>query len=189
MKKDILLWHMTNSKREIRTPEDMKGIKFRVIGSTMIFDVFKAVGANPMDLNFSELFTALQQKTVDGQENPISTVIVPQKYYEVQDYMTVWNYVYEPHPLMFNLELWNSFSPEAQEAIQKAAVEACDYQRKLSREAQQENIGIIKESGTTVTELTPEEIQAFKDIATPVVEKYYPDFDQDLLNALIAANQ
>lgn len=180
---------LTNSKREIKTPEDMKGIKFRAIGSTMIFDVFKAMGANPMDLNFSELFTALQQKTVDGQENPISTVIVPQKYYEVQDYMTIWNYVYEPHPLMFNLELWESFSPETQQAIQKAAIEACDYQKKLSRDALAENVELIKQSGTTVTELTPEEIQAFKDVAVPVVEGYYADFNPELMGALQAANQ
>lgn len=103
--------------------------------------------------------------------------------------MTIWNYVYEPHPLMFNLELWESFSPETQQAIQKAAIEACDYQKKLSRDALAENVELIKQSGTTVTELTPEEIQAFKDVAVPVVEGYYADFNPELMGALQAANQ
>lgn len=180
---------VTNNVREIKTPEDMKGIKFRVLGSNMLFDYFFAMGANPMDMNFSELFTGLQQGAVDGQENPISTAIIPNKFYEVQDYCTVWGYCYEPHPLMFNLELWNSFEPATQEAIQKAAVEACELQRQLSRSAIEDGIKVMEEAGTKVTILTDEEKEAFKSYADPIVEKYSAEFDQDLLNALFEANK
>ena len=180
---------LTNNIREIKTPEDMKGIKFRVLGSDMLFKVFSAFGADPMDMNFSELFTGLQQGAIDGQENPISTAIIPNKYYEVQKYITLWNYVYEPHPLMFNLDLWNSFDKETQDAIQKAAVEACDYQRELSRSSTEEGITTMEEAGCVVTELTEEEIQAFADIAEPVTEEYAANFDQNLVNAIKDANK
>ena len=180
---------LTNNVREIRTPEDMKGIKFRVLGSNMLFDYFTAMGANPMDMNFSELFTGLQQGAVDGQENPIPTAIVPNKYYEVQDYCTLWNYCYEPHPLMFNLDLWNSFDEATQDAISRAAVEACDYQRELSRISIEEGIATMEDAGMTVTRLTEEEIDAFRSYAEPILEKYSSQFDQDLLNALLDANK
>ena len=180
---------LTNNKRAIRTPEDMKGIKFRVLGSEMLFKVFTALGADPMDMNFSELFTGLQQGAVDGQENPISTAIVPNKYYEVQKYITLWNYVYEPHPLMFNLKLWNSFDDATKEAIQKAAVEACDYQREISRGSTADGIKTMQDKGCEVIELTEDEIKAFKDIADPITEEYAKQFDQELVNAIKAANQ
>ncbi len=180
---------ITNSIREIRKPEDLKGIKFRVLGSNMLFDYFSSMGANPMDMNFGELFTGLQQGAVDGQENPIPTAIIASKFYEVQDYCTVWGYCYEPHPLMFNLELWNSFDAATQEAIQKAAVEACDLQRELSRNAIEDGIKTMEEAGTRVTILTDEEKEAFKAYADPIVEKYSSQFDQELFNALLEANQ
>lgn len=180
---------LTNNKREVRKPEDMKGIKFRVLGSDMLFKVFNGLGADPMDMNFSELFTGLQQGAIDGQENPISTAIVPNKYYEVQKYITLWNYVYEPHPLMFNLKLWNSFDDATKEAIQKAAVEACDYQRQISRDSTSSGIETMKAAGCEIAELTPEEIQAFKDIADPITEEYAKQFDEELVSAIRAANQ
>ena len=180
---------VTNSVRELRTPEDFKGIQFRVIGSNMLFDFFRALGANPMDMDFSELFTGLQQGAVDGQENPISTAILPQRYYEVQDYMTIWDYSYEPHPLMFNLELWNSFDADTQAAIQQAAVEACEYQRQLSRETVEEGIQTMREAGMQVYELSEEEKDAFRAVAAPIVEQYSAEFDPDLMAALNAANE
>lgn len=180
---------LTNSVREIKTPGDMKGIKFRVLGSNMLFDYFTALGANPMDMNFSELFTGLQQGTVDGQENPIPTAIVPNKYYEVQKYCTLWNYCYEPHPLMFNLDLWNSFDEATQEAIQKAAVEACDLQKELSRSAIEDGIQVMEDAGMTVTTLTDDELAAFKSYADPIVEKYSSEFDAELLETLFEANK
>jgi tripartite ATP-independent transporter DctP family solute receptor len=180
---------LTNNKTEIKAPTDMKGIKFRVLGSDMLFDVFKALGSDPMDVNFSELFTALQQGAVDGQENPIATAIVPNKYYEVQKYITNWNYVYEPHPLIFNKKLWDGYDDATKEAIQKAAVEACNFQRQESRNRTAEGIETMKSAGCIVTDLTDDQIQAFKDIATPVADKDAAAFDQNLVNAIKAANK
>lgn len=180
---------LTNSKKEIKTPEDMKNIKFRVLGSKILLDTFTAFGANPVDINFAELFTALQQGTVDGQENPVSTIIMPQRFYEVQDYLTLWNYSYEPHPLQFNKELWDSFTPETQEQIQKAAVEACDLQKKLARESLEADLKTMEEKGVQIAKLSNDEKAAFKTIADGVVEEYLPTFDKDFIDALYAANE
>lgn len=179
---------LTNNSRSISKPADMKGIKFRVIGSRMLLDVFSALGANPMDINFSELFTALQQGTVDGQENPISTIIIPNRYYEVQKYLTIWNYSYEPHPLQFNRKLWESYSSETQTAIKEAAAVACQLQKKLAREALTRDLETIA-TNTEVIKLTPEQLAPFKELAKPAVEKHLGGFDKALLNTLLDANK
>lgn len=179
---------LTNNIRPIRTPDDMKGIKFRVIGSRMLLDVFSALGGNPVDINFSELFTALQQGTVDGQENPISTIIIPNRYYEVQKYLTIWNYSYEPHPLQFNRRLWESYSPETQAAIKEAAAIACKLQKDLAREALDRDLATISKNTEIIT-LTPDELDKFKALAKPAVERHLGGFDKDLLKALQDANK
>lgn len=180
---------VTNSKRELRTPEDFKGLKFRVIGNKMLVDVFTALGANPTDINFAELFTAMQQGTVDGQENPVSTIIIPQRYYEVQKYMTMWDYSYEPHPLEVNKQLWDSFDPATQQAIREAAVEACALQKKLAREAYDADLKKLTDTGMKITTLSPSELQAFKDKAQPAIAANIASFDKDLVAALLDANK
>jgi tripartite ATP-independent transporter DctP family solute receptor len=179
---------LTNNVRPIKTPEDMRRIKFRVIGSRMLLDVFTAFGANPVDINFAELYTALQQHTVDGQENPISTIIIPNRYYEVQKYLTIWSYSYEPHPLSFNKALWDSFSPDAKAGIMAAAGEACTLQKKLAREALDEDKKTVAKT-TEIYTLTAEELQKFKDIAQPAIEKHLSSFDTKLIEALYEANK
>ncbi len=179
---------LTNNIRPIRVPDDMKGIKFRVIGSRMLLDVFTALGGNPVDINFSELFTALQQGTVDGQENPISTIIIPNRYYEVQKYLTIWNYSYEPHPLSFNRRLWDSYSPDVKKARSEAADIACALQKKLAREALEKDLATIA-TNTEIITLTPAELQKFKDQAKPAIERHLPNFDKPLLDALLEANK
>ena len=91
---------LTNSVREVKGPEDIKGLKLRIPGITMYTDLYRELGTDPVTMTFSEVFTALQQGTIDGQENPID-VIYSSKLNEVQDYMTMWNYSYDP------LVLWN----------------------------------------------------------------------------------
>ena len=178
---------LSNSVREVRSPADLKGLKIRVLGSRMLLDVFSALGANPVDLNFGELFTALQQKTVDGQENSLGTIIIPMRFYEVQKFITRWGYIYEPHPLYFNKALWDSFTPETQKILLECAEEACNLQRKYGREGTKAGEKICEDAGIKITYPTEEELKVFRDIAKPVVEKYLPQFDQDLVKALMTA--
>lgn len=181
---------VTNNVRELKAPDDFKGLKFRVLGSKLLLDVFRAIGANPTDINFAELFSAMQQKTVDGQENPVSTIIVPNRFYEVQKYMTLWDYSFEPHPFQTNVALWNSFDDETKKAIQEAAIEACSLQKKLARDAYDSDLKMLEEKGMKIYKPSPEELQVFKDKAKPIIEKFKAEFkNTKFVDLLLEANK
>lgn len=152
---------ITNSQRPIRTPSDLEGLTIRVAGP-MYIDVMEDLGANPEQMQWTEVFSALQQGVVDGQENPIGAIIVPQRIYEVQDYITVWNYSYDPLFLAVSEQLWNSLDTETQEILQGAAEEAMEHQVAISRERTAEGLDRLREEGMEVTELSAEEIDAFR---------------------------
>ena len=194
---------LTNSKKEIHSPEDLNGLKMRVVGSPLFLDIFKALGANPLTMVWSDTMAALQQGTVDGQENPINT-FYPVKVYEYNKYVTNWHYMGDPTMFVVNPTVWNSFSAEDQELITKAAKEAAAYQIALSRAGIDENDGgknleylksigkapevtdwdaELKKVGMVVTNLTPEEIQKFVDLTKPVVEEWRDKIGADLIKA------
>ncbi len=177
---------LTNDKHAVKNPEDLKNLKIRVLGNQMLLAAFKAMGANPTDVNFNELFTAMQQGAVDGQENPVSTIIVPQKYEEVQKYMTVWNYSYDAHALQMGQSTWKSLTAEQQTALQEAGAEFSRNQRALARESYEEDIKYLKEYGMEIHEPSEEELAAFKAAVAPVVEEYVAKYDQDIYNAILA---
>ena len=115
--------HWTNSKRPLATPDDMKGLKIRVPGMKMYISLFKAMGADPTSMSFSEVFTALQQGTVDGQENPIPTIYLS-KYNEVQKFVTLTGHVYSPAVMLMNKASFDKLSAADQAAFIEAAKEA-----------------------------------------------------------------
>ena len=117
--------HLTNSAHEVKTPEDVKGLKIRVMQNPIHLATWKALGANPTPMPFSELFTAMQQKTVDGQENPIPTIYLS-KYNEVQKYVTLTGHVYTPHILIISKKVWDGMPKDDQTVFQEAAYVARD---------------------------------------------------------------
>ena len=140
---------VTNSRRPVRTPADLKALKIRVPAIKMYVSLFKLLGADPSSMNFGELFTAVKEGTMDGQENPLA-VIQQSKLYEVQKYVTRWDYSYDPLVLCMNKKRWESFSPEQQELLKTAAVEAMDYERKLveaGRDALEKKLQEFRTSG------------------------------------------
>ena len=159
--------HWTNSKRPLATPDDMKGLNIRVPGMKMYISLFKAMGADPTSMSFSEVFTALQQGTVDGQENPIS-VIYTTKLNEVQKYMTICNYSYDPIVLGVNKKLWDSIDKDTQAIMKKAAEEAMALNIKLTREDEAKQLDEMKKKGLQVNVLTPEQIKVFQASVTSV---------------------
>jgi tripartite ATP-independent transporter DctP family solute receptor len=173
---------VTNSKQAIVTPADMEGLKIRIPSMKMYIDLYKELGADPTVMNFAEVFTALQQGTIDGQENPIP-VIYTSKLGEVQKYMTIWNYSYDPIVLGVNKKLWDSLDKETQNIMRQAAKEACEFEIKLNREEQTKQLEEMKAKGMTVTVLTPEQIKAFQAKMDPVYAKYEPAIGKDLLDA------
>lgn len=171
---------LTNSVRPIRTPADLRGMKIRIAGP-MYIDVLNALGANPIQMQWVEVFTALQQRVIDGQENPIGAIIVPQRLYEVQKYLTLWHYSYDPLFLAVGKPTWDSFSPEIQEIIRQAAVDAMAYQVAVSRQATEEGIEILRQRGMEIYEPTPQELAAFREATKSAYDKWANQIGRDLV--------
>ena len=180
--------HWTNSKRPLATPDDMKGLKIRVPGMKMYISLFKAMGADPTSMSFSEVFTALQQGTVDGQENPIS-VIYTTKLNEVQKYMTICNYSYDPIVLGVNKKLWDSIDKDTQAIMKKADEEAMALNIKLTREDEAKQLDEMKKKGLQVNVLTPEQIKVFQASVTSVYKEQESVIGKDLLDLFVAAGK
>ena len=163
----VLAWgengfrEVTNNVHPIKTPADLKGLKMRVAGP-MYIDVMNALGANPQQMQWSETFPALQQGVVDGQENPIGAVIIPQRVYEVQKYLTTWHYSYDPIFLGVSQKLWDSWDQTKKDEVKAAAEEAMTFQKKITREDTEKGVAFLKEKGMQIHESTPEEIAEFK---------------------------
>jgi len=162
---------ITNSKRAIRKPEDLKGLKIRVIESPLFIDTFKTLGANPTPLPFPEIYNALQQKVIDAQDNPIYTSIL-MKFTEVNKFATLTNHILTECPVVVNKKFWNSLTPEQQKIFK----EASDVQIKVNRDNNAKNrveaVGKAKAQGVDVVILTAAERAAFKAAVKPVHDKY-----------------
>ena len=163
----VLAWgengfrEVTNNRHPIKTPEDLKGLKMRVAGP-MYIDVMTALGANPQQMQWTETFSALQQGVVDGQENPIGAVIIPQRVYEVQKYITPWHYSYDPIFIAVSQKRWDSWDAETQEMVQAAATEAMEYQKEITREATAQGLETLAAEGMEIYEPTDADLEAFR---------------------------
>lgn len=160
--------NLTTNDREVHNPEDVNGLKIRVMENEIQIAYWKALGANPTPMAFGEVFTALQQKTIDGQENPVE-LIYDNKLNEVQKYMIMTQHIYNPLILAMNNEKFDAMPEEYQQAIMKAAKEATEYERKSAQEYEQDRIKKIEEDKTTeVIYLTDEERAQFKEAVKEV---------------------
>lgn len=153
---------ITNSRRDVRTPDDVKGLKIRVPGGEVYIRFFRELGGDPVAMSWSEAFTAIQQGTIDGQENGFS-VTNSAKVNEIQKYMTVWNYTYENYLFIVNEAIWDRFSPQTQQLLQETALEACEWGRQLVEQEEKEIEEKFVKAGMTVTHLTHEELASFKE--------------------------
>jgi tripartite ATP-independent transporter DctP family solute receptor len=184
----VLAWgengfrEVTNNTRPIRSPEDMRGLNMRVAGP-MYIDVMNALGANPQQMQWGETMSALQQGVVDGQENPIGAVIIPQQVYEVQKYLTAWHYSYDPVFLGISQAKWDSYDADMQAKVREAAQEAMAYQREITREATAKGIEFLREKGMEVYEPTPEELEAFRAATQPAFDQWAERVGPEIVNA------
>ena len=183
----VLAWgengfrEVTNNTRPIQSPADMQGLNMRVAGP-MYIDVMNALGANPQQMQWTETFTALQQGVVDGQENPIGAVIIPQRVYEVQKYLTAWHYSYDPIFLGVSKQLWDSWDEDTQTKVREAAVEAMSYQKQITRDDTAAGIDYLREQGMEVYEPTAEELQAFREATQPAFDSWAEQVGPDLVS-------
>jgi TRAP-type transport system periplasmic protein len=163
--------NITNSKRPIATVDDIAGLKLRVIPNAINVDWVKALGANPTPLAFPEVYAALEQKAIDGQENPLS-VILANKFAEVQKYLALTNHQYNPQSIIFSKKVWDTLSPAEQKILQDAAVEAAKYQRQVNREAVAGQLDALKKAGMQASEFSPAEQAKLREKLKPVIEKH-----------------
>lgn len=161
---------LTNSVRPVRVPADMKQLKIRTPPIAMYVDLFKLFGADPTVMSFSEVFTALQQGTIDGQENPLDTIRAG-KIHEVQKYISMWNYSYDPLVLSCSNKVWKRLSDEDKKIFMEAGKEACAAQIKASRDLDKENLELFAKY-MEIINLTPEEVAAFQEAAAPIYKAY-----------------
>ena len=173
---------ITNSKHEVTEPADMENLKIRVPGSVVYMGFFRALGADPTSMNWSEVFTAIQQGTIDGQENGVS-ITSTSKMQEVQDYLTMWNYSYENDLFVANTEVWNSLEPETQELLQACATEACEWGRDALEAEEAEILEEFEAGGMTITYLTEEEQAAFDEAIAPFKAEMVEYFGADACEA------
>jgi TRAP-type transport system periplasmic protein len=162
---------LTNSKRPINKVEDIAGLKLRVIPNPINIDWVKALDANPTPLAFPELYAALEQKAVDGQENPVS-VILANKFAEVQKHLALTHHQYNPQSVIISKRIWDTMSAAEKKIIEDAAVEAAKYQRQVSRELAASQLAELKKAGMQVTELPPAEVAKLREKMKPVIAKH-----------------
>ncbi|HAJ73882.1 MAG TPA: TRAP transporter substrate-binding protein DctP [Lachnospiraceae bacterium] len=173
---------LTNSRRAVTKPEDLKGLKIRVPGSEVYMNFFNALGANPTAMSWSEVFTAIQQGTIDGQENGCS-ITKSAKMDEVQDYMTIWNYSYESDLFLANTKVWDRLEDNTKDLLQECAAEACEWGRDKLEEEEEELIKEFQEEGIQVDILTDDQIGLFQNEITDVIENLKSEYGEEACTA------
>ena len=176
---------LTNSKRPVTKVEDIAGLKLRVIPNPINIDWVSALGANPTPLPFPELYAALEQGAVDGQENPLAT-IQGAKLNEVQKYLTLTNHQYNPQSVVISKKFWDSLSADEKKILQDAATESAGYQREQSRSAAAGILDNLKKSGMQVSELPPAEVAKLREKMKPVIAKHSASVGDATVKAVMA---
>jgi tripartite ATP-independent transporter DctP family solute receptor len=182
---DLGFRNLTNSRRAVAKAEDIAGLKIRVIQSPIYIDLFNALGANATPMPFPELYSALDQKAVDGQENP-NTTILASKFSEVQKHITQTRHIYNPQALIVGKKTWDGLSAEERKIVEEAAAEATRFQRMVSRGEADKALQALKTAGMVVTELPPEEIAKLRTKVKPVFDKYAASVGMETVNELNA---
>ena len=173
--------HMTNSKRPVNVPDDLKGLKMRTMENPVHIQAYKAFGIIPTPMAFTEVFTALQQGTVDGQENPLS-VISAAKFEQVQKYMTLTGHVYSPALLLMSKTQWDKLSPADRKAFQDAAKEAVRVNRARVDEDERKAVADLKSKGMTVAENVDK--AKYQAVLAPVYADFGKRFGQDNIDKI-----
>lgn len=177
--------NITNSKRPLNKVEDIAGLKLRVIPNPINVDWVKALDANPTPLPFPEVYAALEQKAIDGQENPV-TVINANKFFEVQKFAAITNHQYNPQSVMISKKFWDTLSAAEKAIVQEAAVEAGKYQREQARGQVAAALDNMKKNGMQVTEFPAAEVIKFAQKMQPVISKHAATVGEATVNELLA---
>ena len=172
--------NLTNSRHPVKTTADIEGLKLRVMPNKVALDSWKALGANPTPMAFSEIFTALEIKAIDGQENPL-ILIYTNKFHEVNKFITLTNHVYTPCALVVSKKFWDKIKPEDQQAMKKAGLEALKFHRGLMDAANKDVIAKLEAAGAKIEILPPAEVNKLREKTKPVIEMYTKLIGEDFV--------
>lgn len=178
--------NLTNNTRPVGTLEDIAGLKIRAQQSPLFLDVWRALGANPTPLPFTEVNTALETGTVDGQENP-AALILASRFNEVQKYLSLTRHNYNPQIVLISKTFWDTLNPAEQQLLGEVAQEVRLEQRRISREADIKAIAELRSSGMQVNDLPPAEIARIQAKIRPVVDKYAAQINPELVSKVYQA--
>ena len=177
--------HVTNSRRPINKAEDLAGLKLRVIQNPLFLETFSALGANATPMPFTELYSAMEQAAVDGQENPPATILAS-KFYEVQKHLVLSRHMYSAWVLLMSKKTWDGLSAQEQKIVQEAAREATLFERKTIRAFGDKALGELKKVGMQVTELPAAEQAKMRAKLQPVLAKFGKEFGEDTTAELMS---
>lgn len=175
---------LTNNKHEVKSIKDVKGLKIRTLENELHVDLWKSLGVNPSPMPYTELFTALEQGVVDGQENPAGNITTG-NFYEVQKYVTKTDHIYNASVFMISDKFMQTLSDEEKEIVTKAAEEARDYQRELNQKESEEAFAALEKEGMKVTELSEEARKGFENKAKEIYSKYTEKVGKELVDEIM----
>ncbi|MBM3538330.1 MAG: TRAP transporter substrate-binding protein [Alphaproteobacteria bacterium] len=178
--------NLTNSRRSVSKLEDLQGLKVRVMQNNIFLDTFKQVGTNAVPMAFGEVFTALETKAIDGQENPFVTIDTS-KMYEVQKFLSVTRHAYTPFMVLYSKPLWDRLSGDEQKALTDCAAAGQQEQRTVSRTLNDKSLASLKTRGMQVTELAPAEQARLRDAVKPVYDKHGETIGRETVQRMMAA--
>lgn len=182
------LRQITNNARPINVPADLKGVKMRVMESPVYIRMFELLGANPVPMSFSGVFTALQHGTVDGQENGVS-LIYDSKFHEVVKYLSLTGHVYSVNANLINKTFYTGLPADLQKIIADGVkIELVDYQRELESSADANYIQKLKDAGMVVNEITPENMLKFREAVATMFNEYKANVNPELFTMVDNAN-
>jgi tripartite ATP-independent transporter DctP family solute receptor len=195
---------ITNSKRAVHTPDDLKGLRIRVVGSPIFIETFRLLGADPINMNWGDAVTAFQQGTVDGQENPVG-VLVPVQIYQYHKYATFWNYLADPLIIYWNKKEWEAFPDDIKQAIKESAELSARFEKALCRAGLDgetslnilknefnytmevpEPVKFLESKGMTVSFLSEAELKAFQEATKPIYDTWIPKIGEELYKKALA---
>lgn len=179
---DLGFRNLTNNKHPVTKLEDMQGLKIRVIQSPIYLETFSALGANPVPMAFPEVYTGLDQGTIDGQENPF-TVIEGSKFYEVQKYLSITGHIFNPQSLIMSQKTWNRLNDDEKALIRAAATKAQQYQREITAAGMDKAQDNIK-AHMTINDISPAEKDRFRQRVQPVIDKFSATLDAGLVKMM-----
>ena len=171
----------SNSKRPITKIEDFSGVKMRVMPNPVMVDAFKNLGAISLTMPLTELYTAMETKAVDGQENPFSTIEL-NKFFEVQKYLSLTHHMYNPVMVLYSKQLFDKLSAQEQQVLRECGAEGRDEQRKVNRAQNIVSLARLKERGMIINEVSPAEIQRMREKTQPLYERQAVAIGPEMMN-------